>query len=256
MDNEKYFLSLSQELSALKDRVRLYLDDAHWLSDGEWKESVIRFILRRHLPNTIGVGRGFVVSDARASTQIDILLYDKTKPILFQDGEFVLVTPDVAKGAIEVKTSINKQELQKTLKKLANIAEFIHEDFLNQPRFFGLFSYEDKTTLSTRDILEILRSSVRGKGKRTIHCISLGASRFIRFWDFHPVNPIRITHKWYAYELIGKAPAYFIHNVIDHLNPEWAKINNKVWYPSRTKEPDKVDEISIEFPERDDSGLN
>lgn len=245
MDTEKYFISLTEELCSLKNRVRLYIENAHWLSDGEWKESVLRSILRRHLPNTIGVGRGFVISPLSASTQIDILLYDKTKPLLFQDGEFVLVTPDAAKGAIEVKTNIKKEGLQKILEKLSYIAEFIHLDVLNEPRFFGIFSYEDNGRISTRYILESLRSAVQGKGKRTINCISLGTSRFIRFWHLHPSSsPRRAINKWYAYQLNNKAPAYFIHNVIDHLDPQWADANNDIWYPVRTKEPDKIDEIS------------
>jgi hypothetical protein len=83
MDIENYFKNLTTELESLKDRVRLYIGDAHWQSDGEWKESVIRTILKRHLPKNIGVGSGFIVNVEQTTTQIDILLYDNSKPILF-----------------------------------------------------------------------------------------------------------------------------------------------------------------------------
>ena len=62
MDVRKYFLSLSQELEALKKRVRFLIADQHWQTDGEWKESVVRQVLRRHLPIDAVVGRGFIVS--------------------------------------------------------------------------------------------------------------------------------------------------------------------------------------------------
>lgn len=106
MNIENYFKNLTIELESLKDRVRLYIEDAHWQSDGEWKESVLRTTLKRHLPKNVGVGRGFIVNFEQATTQIDILLYDNSKPILFQDGDFIIITPDSAKGVIEVKTKI------------------------------------------------------------------------------------------------------------------------------------------------------
>ena len=57
MNINQYFKNLTDELTSLKDRIRHYIEDAHWQSDGEWKESVLRTILRRHLPKNIGIGR-------------------------------------------------------------------------------------------------------------------------------------------------------------------------------------------------------
>jgi hypothetical protein len=74
MNIENYFKNLTTELESLKNRVRYYIEDAQWQSDGEWKESVLRTILKRHLPKNIGVGRGFIVNVEQATTQIDILI--------------------------------------------------------------------------------------------------------------------------------------------------------------------------------------
>ena len=57
MNVQSYFKSLSEELHSLKDRVRNLMDTPHWLTDGEWKESVIRYFLKRNLPRTVDVGR-------------------------------------------------------------------------------------------------------------------------------------------------------------------------------------------------------
>ena len=127
MNNEAYFRSITDAINALRDRVRNYITQ-RWLSDGEWKECVLRAVLRRHLPTTVGVGSGFVVTIDKPSTQIDILLYDNTKPVVFRDGEFVIVTPDAVRGMIEVKTAARRRELAEVYAKLADnvaIKEFI-----------------------------------------------------------------------------------------------------------------------------------
>src|SRR3990172_956635 len=124
MNNDKYFQSLTLELNSLKDRVRNFIGDHHWLTDGEWKESVLRTVLRRHLPQSIGLGKGFVLKqNGEPSTQIDILLYDVSKPILYREGDLVIVSPDAAIGAIEVKTKLRNAEIGEAFNKLADIAE-------------------------------------------------------------------------------------------------------------------------------------
>lgn len=94
MNIQEYFKSLTEELQSLKNRVRNFIDTNHWLTDGEWKESVIRYFLKRNLPGTVKVGRGFIIDCAKTSHQIDILIYDDSKPVLFRDGDLVFVTPE------------------------------------------------------------------------------------------------------------------------------------------------------------------
>jgi hypothetical protein len=108
MNVENYFESISLELKALKDRVRnLIGTNHHNLTDGEWKETILRAILKRHLPSNVEVGSGFVVKPNSSSKQIDILIYDTSKPVLYRDGDLVIITPDSVKGIIEVKTKIS-----------------------------------------------------------------------------------------------------------------------------------------------------
>jgi len=241
MEISKYFESLTKEIGALKDRVRHYIDDRHWLSDGEWKESVLRSILRRHLPNYVGVGRGFILAPEKTSTQIDILLYNKSKPILFQDGDFLLITPDAVLGAIEVKSRIKKDIFKTVLNKHADVVELVHNSINT---FFGIFIYEN-TNIEMKSILNDLKEIAAGKPYRIINCISCGDSKFIRFWEFSPENSKRKVDKWHAYQLKNKAPAYFVHNVVDHLCPQWTYVNNEIWYPKEGKEDYKVTEISL-----------
>src|SRR5260370_14052132 len=98
MDVTNYFQSLGQEVSSVKQGVRYLLADVHWQTDGEWKESVVRQVLRRHLPATAVVSRGFVVTAETATSQLDVLIHDGLKPVVFRDGDLVFVTPDAVLG--------------------------------------------------------------------------------------------------------------------------------------------------------------
>lgn|GEM_PF-6627972 len=60
MSNIKaYHESVTDELDAIKNRIRNLV--THWATDGEWKEAALRSVLRRHLPSSVFVGRGFVM---------------------------------------------------------------------------------------------------------------------------------------------------------------------------------------------------
>ena len=252
MNIENYFKDLTNELESLKDRVRHFIGDAHWQSDGESKESVLRTILRRYLPSNIGVGRGFIVNVEQPSTQIDVLLYDNTKPILFQDGDFIIITTDSVKGSIEVKTKFwHLSDLRKALNKISNIAEFVNPiSTYGKEQFFGLFSY-DKPDFNIGHLLDIVQECVGGRHQRVIHCISFGKDHFARYWPTPPASPgFQAYNKWHLYQLENKAPAYFIHNAIDHLCSQWTSANNEVWYPEDGKENQKIGEISLYRPEQ------
>ncbi|HLX69845.1 MAG TPA: DUF6602 domain-containing protein [Verrucomicrobiae bacterium] len=246
MDNKAYFRSITDEINSLQNRVRNYIGD-HWLSDGEWKESIIRAVLRRHLPLTVGIGNGFVVTTEKTSTQIDILLYDNTKPIVFREGDFVIVTPDSVRGMIEVKTTARKHELADIFSKLADNIEIIPCGQMDK-RFFGVFFYESDfdgldSALVANEILERLYTSTRQRSRRIINCVSIADSFFVRYWVAGPVPANRLNESWYAYNLDHTAPAYFAHNVIEHLCPEAVLTNNAVWYPEDGKEGYKIAQI-------------
>ena len=103
-DYTSYHKSLTDELYSIKDRIRNLVK--HWPTDGESKEAVLRSLLRKLLPESVIVGRGFIVASDRSSTQIDVLIVDARKPTLFRDGDLLIVTPDAVLGVIEVKTRL------------------------------------------------------------------------------------------------------------------------------------------------------
>ena len=59
-DYAAFHRSVSEELYSVKDRIRNLV--THWATDGESKEVALRSVLRRHLPASVIVGRGFIVT--------------------------------------------------------------------------------------------------------------------------------------------------------------------------------------------------
>mgnify|MGYP001596886059 CR=1 FL=1 len=236
MRTEAYFRSLTAEVDALKDRVRYLIEDAHWQTDGEWKESVIRQVLRRHLPQSVSVGRGFVVTAAGTSRQIDVLIVDSDKPVLFRDGDLVFVTPDAVLGVIEVKSRATPTIVADAATKLADdmLLVRVHP---NTRAFAGLFAFEEGNGGSEAYLSPIATASPRSENRLGFVC--LGPSRFIRYWHLNPDEPKRLYEGWNSYLLQGLAPDYFVHNVVDAISPDSVLRNNDIWSPRGGKEPNR-----------------
>jgi hypothetical protein len=241
MDAEAYFRSLTAEITALRARVRNFIGERHWLSDGSWKESVVKAVLRRYLPGAAGVGSGFVVTDKGPTTQIDVLIYDLTKPVLFRDGDFVIITADAALGLIEVKTRIRKSEIEKVCEKIFSAAKLVRSQPTVTRPFVGVIALED-TEVSADDMLDAIYNVAGAAGGPDFNCLCLGSLYFVRYWYCPPTPPNRPINRWHAYRIPDMAPAYFIHNVIESLFPQSVNENNRMWYPLEGKEPYKIGE--------------
>lgn len=106
--------SIGKELLTIKDRVRNLIGNAHRGEEGRYKESVLKKVIREYLPNNLNIWTWFIVlkneRGSYISTQIDILIYDNTYPTIFRDEDFVIITQDMVKAIIEVKSKTNFSE--------------------------------------------------------------------------------------------------------------------------------------------------
>jgi hypothetical protein len=244
MNVTDYLKSLSVELGALENRVRNFIEGDNWLTDGEWKESVLRTVLKRHLPASVEVARGFVIGVGGHSRQLDILLHDTSKPVLHRDGDLVFVTADAVKGIIDVKSKIHSTNLVGAINNLADNAAFTrsNSNFSEQPDelFVGLFAYG--TTLHggnlCQRVLDVLKTSADEDSRRVINHLCLGNSLFVRYWPYRPGD--RARHfgydMWHGYALADLSPGYFIHNAVDSVSGSSVVLNNDVWFPAEGKE--------------------
>lgn len=239
MNVEKYFSSLSDELLALKDRVRYLIQGEHWLTDGEWKESALRTILRRHLPSNVQVGRGFFLSGTYTSKQVDILLHDTAYPVLFQDADLAMVTPDAVRGILEVKSSINSglKAWQEITEKL--ILQARHVNTSEPPKLVGLFAYEGPRShsqiIQLVQRLEHLTTPNPQLGDPVIHLIALGPDYFVRYWKPGERNASAQQGEWRAYHVPRMAFGYFIHNVVQYMTPRSVNGHRNMWFPEQSK---------------------
>lgn len=229
-DYAAYHRSLTDELYSIKDRIRNLV--RHWATDGESKEVALRSMLRRHLPESLIVGRGFIVTPDSSSTQIDILIVDASKPTLFKDGDLLIVTPDAVRAVIEVKTRLsNAGEFEKALAKLSAVEEICRNITGKDSVWTGLFVFEDEDQqLHTRVLRGVGRAYATSK--RIINCVSAGKDIFVRHWKWgKDVNSLEKGSVWHSYELPGMAPSYFIGNLIDSITAVDNDSAAFAWFP-------------------------
>lgn len=245
MDIDRYFESLSHEVNAIKDRVRYLIADAHWQTDGEWKESVIRQILRRHLPATAVVGRGFVVSADAYSHQIDVLIRNSSIPVLFSDGDLSFVTPDAVWGIIEVKSRATHTNIREAAVKLSRDIGIVRGSG-NSRAFAAIYAFDVGRGRSS-NYLESIVAAAKVWDQR-VDFAALGPSRFIRYWNEDPETQQLPYRSWHSYSVPGRATGYFVHNVVDAISPLSVHYNRRVWYPALGKEPHRTDVRRALFP--------
>jgi hypothetical protein len=240
-DFAAFHKTISDELLVTQDRMRNLIGDAHWLTDGEHREAVLRKVLRNHIPETYHVGKGFVALEHGTSTQIDILVTHKEHPTLFKDGDLRIVTPDAVRAIVEVKKTIrSRSELKKVLQKLADNAEKIRRS--NTPIsscWAGLFVFDNpqdtrnQNRIDHQAVLKTLNQVADRRKERIVNVIALGPDDFFRFWDQgkHVSSPVP-GPVWHSYELEHLAFSYFVGNlVIDHLAWERSFKSEYAWYP-------------------------
>lgn len=243
MDIEEHFRSLSAEFEALKNRVFNLIGGAHWPTHGDWRESILRSVLRRHLPENVKVARGFIVDGTETSTQIDVLLYDAAAPVLYRELDLVIVTPNAVRGIIEVKSRIRRGELRDTLVKLARNSDFIADPphgAVHRPAL-GVFAYDIE--LGGADapywVWRELQAAARDHPGARINQLSFGGSFFLHHWWHKPgtwPDGSIYYDRWHLYNLRGLAAGYFVSNVIAAVAPEYVIQHRAVWFPERSKE--------------------
>ncbi|WP_317205988.1 DUF6602 domain-containing protein [Flavobacterium psychrophilum] len=204
-----------------------------------YKEIVLKNIIRRFLPEKYKIGTGFVVTQTENrgehnhSTQIDLLIYDDASPILFKEGDFVILTPDSVRGIIEVKSNIqNVASLKEVVNKSNKIGQTIYNSKTDKKQKFfnGIFSYDgylNNFGLQTLvdNYLEGISdfSSDTNHKKFIVNHVSFNKNLFLKLWPSE-TNP----HSLYNIEDLSFS--FFISNLIDTLANSSVKRNSFIWY--------------------------
>jgi len=227
------------ELRNAQNRIRKLIGKAHWLTDGEHKESILRRVLRNHVPESIRVGRGFVLTSNRTSNQLDILLTYKNKPTLFKDEELTIVTSDAVEAIGEVKTKLTWKRLQETLAKAAdNVARIRHDNQdRNQKVWCGLFVYESMPSDNSARILKAIQESSRGELHRVVDLVVLGPNMAVQFVEKETSrSKVMSGSGWISYHLQNLAQAFFLSNVVLSVARDSPRSARAAWLPLKKRD--------------------
>lgn len=231
-----YHRTTSSELLALTNKVRSLI--THWGEDGRYKEAVLKNIIRRFLPEKYIIGTGFVVKQTQnrgehlSSKQIDLIIYDDSSPVLFKEGDFVILTPDAVRGIIEIKANLQNQIVANVLRQANENGQFVFsgKDDKTQKFFNGIFSYEGfRNNFVMENFVDNYLQSNQDFTDDPyylsfkVNHVSLNKDWFIKVWN-EDENPHSI------YNIEDLSFSFFISNLIDTIANKSIEKNNFIWY--------------------------
>lgn len=236
---KEFHKSTTDELDIIKDRVRNLIGHSNWAEEGRYKESILRNVIKRFIPKSLIIGTGFIVKSSNkeyeCSKQIDIIIFDSSHPILFNEGDFYIVTPNSVKAIIEVKTNIENQDLTKTIKNINEVGQFLSTNGSQRSIFNGIFSFEGYN--NSRSLEEQIKQKIKDGDYHKYHVnhISLNKDIFIKYW------PSKIFS---VYKIKNLSFSFFISNLMYHIVDTPINNENELWFPI-DKEKEKLFDISL-----------
>jgi hypothetical protein len=126
--------------------------------------------------------------------------------------------------------------------KLADNAEFIRHSGMSIPLFVGLFSYDGDQSVDRR-YLQALKDAAGGNDLRIVDHVSVGSSRFIKYWPTEPTLNDRDYDAWHLYNLREMAVGYFLHNLLAKVCRDPSATAEDAWFPRDGKEVYLVDRL-------------
>lgn len=215
----RFAASLSEEMDAQSRQIANLIE--HKATSGGYRETLLRRLLERHLPQRYHVATGFVHGCSR---QLDILIYDRMDhPVFFREGELVVVHPDAVRAVIECKTTLDGGALCGALKLLSEVSGGVDQP----PIFKGVFGFGGATAST---IVDHLRRYYRGEVNEKGAAYATGAEnadQHIQTVD-DAVSAVCIRGSL-LFE-IGFLP----HDGIDCLRPAIREVRNDLERPTQT----------------------
>lgn len=261
----EYQKSVSNELMSIRNRVRDFIGDRHWGEDGRFKEIILTDILKKHLPENVSIGTGFVVDNDNITSQIDIIIYDNTLPVMFKNNDFVIVTAESVVAIIEVKSKLTTDKAKEAIRKADNNAKIICKNLnrrlmarctigrnpirsYNKNIFNGIFAFEceSEAVFDNEGVKNLLKQS---KGR--VNYICFDKDYFLKHWEAgQPTADDDLSH-YSIYKIDDLSFGYFISNLVEDI---YIKTNKrgipktleKMFYPiENTKEAHRIRDFDV-----------
>ena len=111
--------------------------------------------------------------------------------------------------------------------------------------YSGIFAYEVSLP-NEENLLDQIQNNTKKDLNNVINHICLGSNKFVKFWEYNPAYvQDNNYYKWHLYKFDDNlAMGYFIYNLITF----FINKNDRLWFPSGTKEPYLSDSRRIDEP--------
>ncbi|HDN58832.1 hypothetical protein DRO38_06260 [Candidatus Bathyarchaeota archaeon] len=176
----KYFQHISKIMAAESEMLQIFYKRHHGKL-GEGREILLQRFLSTYLPKRFGVGSGFaLLSGTDISTEQDIVIYDAlNNPVFFSECRSAIFPPSAIQALIEVKSSLNKTELKKTVQKTSLVKQELRKApsilVLESPRLMEplvcLFAYSGSDLSSIKETLISLQRDITETDRLDLVCI-------------------------------------------------------------------------------------
>jgi hypothetical protein len=233
VNTKRLFISISQELNSASTRMTSLIGNSHQPTNGAWKESMLKAVLRRHIPRKYSVDTGFIVSVDGQSTQMDIIIGNEDSACLFRDGEVVIAGPDHVAAIVEIKSTLSASAFANDFTKLRDNLLLVRmsPELAGRRKSIGSLYYYENDNCTEETLIRNLRDalapcSTRNEDLPDVICI--GNDYFMKRWP----------GEYGLYNVRELAPAFLIMNMAVMLSSTTSTFNASDWFPD--KEPCRI----------------
>ncbi|MCL2140650.1 MAG: hypothetical protein FWH42_03085 [Dehalococcoidia bacterium] len=121
MSMQQYYRKVQDKVMVQRDVINALLKDPRII--GDYYEAIVRDAVREAVPASFAIGRGVVLDgDGSASKECDIIIYNNVEyGPLFKSADIVVVSPEAVRCVIQVKGTVNQENLGEAIHSLAMI---------------------------------------------------------------------------------------------------------------------------------------
>lgn len=118
---KQYYRNVQRKVLVQKDIIRSLLKDPKII--GDYYEAIVMDAVRESIPEYFAARRGVILSETGASSrECDIIVYSAAEyGPLFLSGDIVVVNPEAVRCVIQVKGTINIENLQDAIGNLSSV---------------------------------------------------------------------------------------------------------------------------------------
>lgn len=149
---------IKQSLQAAAKKMQIDFDDVtsqiqHQGEKGSSREEILLKYLRNYIPSKYQMNNGVLIdANGTQSRQQDLVIYDSfNSPLLINMDSTKMIPIESVYATIEVKSTLNKIELNKCVKNIKSVKDLIHnplENFISPTAGF-VFAFTSATSLES-----------------------------------------------------------------------------------------------------------